>query len=132
MVFGHNSADDAGSLELATNILRDLKLEYGAIPRPHVAKSVVPGNDGWRDPSNAGMVDYLITHPDAFQMLDFTALPSWLTHPDPQFRRFVSNAFMDACDIETSKTLYVYPEDPESSPEDREAAHRFNLRRYDV
>jgi hypothetical protein len=132
MVFGHPLADDAASLQLATDVLRKLKDELDAIPRPHVAKSIVPGNDGWKHPANAPVVEYLMKHPQAFQMLDFTALPSWLTHRDPDFRAAVSAAFVAACSIRGSKTQYVRPEDPELSADQLRKAREFNLRRYDV
>lgn len=132
MVFGHVGVDDASSLALAAEFLEELGATYSAIPRPHVAKAVVPGNDGWRDPGNASTVDYLLARPTAFQLLDFTALPSRLTHADPTFRELVTAAFLRACGVANALTQYVYPEDPELPSEELEAARLANLRRYDV
>jgi hypothetical protein len=132
MVFGHNGHDDLESLKLANDFLRGMAEHYGAIPRPHVAKDVVPGNDGWQASENQATLRYLFEKPHAFQLLDFTALPSWLTHPDPSFRRAVSDAFLQACSIEGASTQFVYPEDPELPAEALLEAKELNLRRYDL
>lgn len=132
MVFGHNGHDDLDSLILANDFLRGMSEHYGAIPRPHVAKDVVPGNDGWQASENQATIRYLFERPGAFQLLDFTALPSWLTHPDPTFRQAVSAAFLQACSIEGASTQFVYPEDPELPAEALLEAKELNLRRYDL
>ena len=49
MVFGHHGVDTENSLIKAVEFTQAMWDQYGSLPRPHVAKSVVPGNDGWRD-----------------------------------------------------------------------------------
>ncbi len=53
MVFGHNYKEDKAALDKAYNFFSiEMYNKYGALPRPHVAKDIVPGNDGWFDTSN--------------------------------------------------------------------------------
>lgn len=132
MVFGHNGVDDADSLQLATQFLLALREDYGAIPRPHVAKDLVPGNDGWQDARNTKRVEYLLAKPESFQLLDFTAAASWFSHPDGRFRKLVNDAFSAACQIPGSQTQFVLPEDPEVPMEELQRRKEFNLRRYDT
>jgi hypothetical protein len=132
MVFGHNLADDEHSLDLANRFMQDMHSRFGAIPRPHVAKDVVPGNDGWSDIGKQATVDFLMGNPAAFQLLDFTTLPTWLTHPDKQFREIVTRAYLMACALPGAMTQYTLPEDPELPAEDLNKHRAFNLGRYDL
>lgn len=132
MVFGHNEADNEQSLNAAIQFVDETRNKFNSIPRPHVAKNIIPGNDGWIDPTHKTVVDYLIKNPSAFQMLDFTTLPSWLTHPNNVFRKQVTEAFLAICNFENSLTKYTLAEDLKSSREDFIYAKTFNLGRYDV
>lgn len=57
--------------------------------RPYLAKSFVPGNDGWR--TDAARVRTVVERPELFYNLDFCALGSPLTHPR-RWHRWASNA----------------------------------------
>lgn len=65
-------------------------------------------------------------------MLDFTTLPSWLTHPNKVFRKQVTEAFLAICNFENSLTKYTLAEDLKSSREYFLYAKIFNIGRYDV
>jgi hypothetical protein len=131
MVFGHVGVDTEDTLRLAYEFTLDMVARYGAVPRPHVAKSFIPGNTGWVDPKNGEIVDALIKHPESFQTLDFTALPSTLTHPDGDFRELVSKYFINICGIRGNTTQYVRPITPDLTEEELREVREFNLGRYD-
>ncbi|HLC72546.1 MAG TPA: radical SAM protein [Candidatus Nanoarchaeia archaeon] len=65
---------------------------HGAVSRPYLAKSFIPGNDGWADPRYEHEVETLLENPALFANLDFAALGSPLTHPR-RFQRYLSNLF---------------------------------------
>ncbi|MBP7061995.1 hypothetical protein KBA84_04250 [Patescibacteria group bacterium] len=79
MVFGH-PVDTEQSLTDALHFMQWAQQEYGAIPRPHVARSFFPHNDGRNHPDYKWAIDAMMQNPKLFQALDFTALPSYLTH----------------------------------------------------
>ncbi len=132
MVFGHVGVDDADSLERAAEFGRRMADEHGALPRPHVAKGIVPGNDGWFDPANRSTIRYFLDTPRTFQLLDFTALPAPVTHPDAEFRHLVTHHFLNMCELKECVTQYVLPEDPHATRGERERAMAFNVGRYDL
>lgn len=130
MVFGHNNADTKESLDDAIRFVEETMLEFNCIPRPHVAKSLIPGNEGWLSAKN--IVKYLLSNPSQFQMLDFTTIPSWLTHPNEAFRELVTSAFLTICSYKESLTMYTIPEDIELPEKEFLKAKEFNLRKYDI
>lgn len=132
MVFGHNGHDSSKSLDDSVEFVDAMYRELGAIPRPHVAKDVVPGNDGWNALDRRETVQYLLRRPEAFQMLDFTALPSWITHPEKEFRAKVAAAFKTICEMPEALTQFVLPEDPELPRYQLEANKRQNWTKYDI
>jgi hypothetical protein len=132
MVFGHDGHDDTKSLILAVDTVRFLSDQYGAIPRPHVAKGLVPGNDGWRLPDGDGRRRFLLEQPWAFQFLDFTCLPTDITHPEPDFRAAVETAFLKICEMPNCLTQYVLPEDLRLPAEKYAEATSFNKGRFDI
>lgn len=132
MVFGHRGHDDTESMSTAVDFTSWLIEAYRAVPRPHVAKDVVPGNDGWSSPENNWIVEHLLENSQNFQLLDFTCLPSWLTHSDPSFREEVQDAFLQICSMSGSSTEYIRPEDIRLKPDEFEKNKRHNLGRYDV
>lgn len=131
MVFGHDGVDTEHTLKLAYEFTIDMVNNYGAVPRPHVAKAFIPGNDGWRSPKHSNQVEALLQHPEAFQSLDFTALPSPLTHPKEALRELVTDYFLRICNIPGNTTLSVKPITPNISPEEVNAVKKFNEGRYD-
>jgi hypothetical protein len=131
LVFGH-SGEDEYSLNLAFEFARDMVSQFGAIPRPHVAKEIVPGNDGWRDDRNRELVERYCRYPMLFQNLDFTALPSPITHPNSTLRELVTKYYLKVCDLPGCLTQYVLPEYPGLGENSLREVRNFNLRKYDV
>lgn len=132
MVFGHNRLEVETSLRLAYEFVRDMQTEYGALPRPHVAKDIVPGNNGWHDHKNRPIVEKFLNAPCLFQNLDFTALPSPITHPNQEFRRLVTKYYLEVNDIPSCLTQYVKPLTPSMSTKEKRDVKQFNMGRYDI
>lgn len=133
MVFGFNEVDEHPEyLEDSLILMQQLADEYGATPRPHVAKDIIPGAGGWRNPKNAQRVELLLQHPQFFQALDFTALPSTITHPNPAFRKALWDTYLRIAEVKQNRTKVTYPMDPEDSVEKQQEAMRRNLRQYDI
>lgn len=63
--------------------------------RPYLAKSVVPGNEGWQ--TELGTVEALIADPHLFYNLDFAAIGSPLTHPCWWQRLQCNAAYLAIC-----------------------------------
>src|SRR3989344_2531484 len=131
MVFGHEGVDNEESLRAAYEIVLSMKDKYGAVPRPHASKSFIPGNQGWRDAKNQEAIELLLMNPEAFQALDFTALPSWLTHSDERLRELATKYFVKMCEITGNTTQYVKQITPDLTPKQREGIKRFNEGRFD-
>ncbi len=130
MVFGHPEEDEE-SLADAYDFTVDMVQRYGAVPRPHVAKDIIPGNENWRLPQNARRVDFLLEHPEYFQALDFTALPSSISHPDSALRKLVERYYLMICGVSGNVTNPIYPLAPEDSQSDREVIQAMNKGRWD-
>lgn len=118
MVFGHDLGDLEKSkkdLEAALNFSRGMVEQYGAVPRPHVVKNLVPGAVEWKKRiKNASEIELLLRHPEYFQALDYTALPSEITHADPAFRALVEKYYRDVCALSpVNSTKIIYPNTPE-------------------
>ncbi len=131
MVFGHSDIDTEETLRLAYDFTLYMTDRCNAVPRPHVAKSFIPGNNGWVDQKNAEAVETLIRHPESFQSLDFTALPSTLTHPNGKIRDLITEYYLKVCNIRGNTTLHVKPITPEMTPEEIAEVKRYNEGRYD-
>lgn len=131
MVFGHPNADDEYSLEQAHEVTAEVVDKYGAIPRPHVSKEVIPGNDGWIDSKKQHIVDALIDEPQAFQGLDFTAMPSTLTHEDPVTRILATKYFLQMCDLPGNTTQPILAITPGMSTDEIKRIQEYNLGKYD-
>ena len=131
MVFGHPAADTEESLRAKYQVTRMSVGAYGAVPRPHVSKDFIPGNNGWRSPEHLGAVESLLGHPEAFQSLDFTALPSPLTHPNGKIRELATKYFLKMCELPGNTTKHVKPIMPGLSPLELEAIKEFNEGRFD-
>lgn len=132
MVFGHNDKEDESALKLAVSFCKEMYEKYGAIPRPHVAKDIVPGNDGWNNPKNEKIVREFYNSPMLFQNLDFTAIPSPITHPDSAFRDLVTKYYKRVCELPNSLTQYVLPESPNMDENQITNARLHNQGRYDI
>ncbi len=66
----------------------------GVVARPHVAKDMVPGNNGWNNPAWEKQRQQLLHNPNLFRNLDFVALASQITHPNTEFREQVNHAYL--------------------------------------
>lgn len=82
---------------------------YQAVPRPHISKPFIPGNDGRTSAKLQEKIALLIKHPHLFQALDFTALANNITHDDPQFRKLVNQYYLDMCKLPGNTTLPIVP-----------------------
>lgn len=108
MVIGHEE-DTPEVLAQDIEFTLDMVDRFGATPRPYVAKNIVPGNSGWKDPKNQEYVEKLIEHPDNFFALEYGALPSPLTHPNRDMREAIKNAFHMLASIPGNTTEIIYP-----------------------
>ena len=125
MVFGDKN-DTTENLEAAFNITEQMVLRHGAIPRPHVAKSL-----HWQSKDMRGRLKLLLENPEYFQAFDFTALPSALSHPDPKQRAQVRKNFIKMTQLPGNTTPLIYPYSPEFG-DARNALHRlWNLWKFD-
>ena len=131
MVFGHMGVDNHDSMRLAYEFTVDMVEKYGAIPRPHVAKNFVPGNKGWLMPHNQEAIELMTRNPELFQALDFTALPSRLTHRHKKTKKLATEYFLKICELPSATTLFVKPIEPGMTLEDIDKVRKFNMGRYD-
>ncbi len=132
MVFGHNNVEDEESLKLAYEFSSEMLGRYGALPRPHIAKDIVPGNDGWYNAANKNIVNLFLNNPILFQNLDFTAVPSPITHPNKEFRELVTKYYLKVCKLPSCLTQYVLPELTNMDRIKLSEVRSFNLKRYDI
>jgi hypothetical protein len=130
MVFG-GEEETEDSLKKALTFTADMVKNFGAVPRPHVSKDLVPGNELWRKKENAERVEELIKHPEYFQALDFTALPSGISHPDESLRRLVATYYIELTQISGNATELVYPISPEMDEETKALHRRLNIGKFD-
>jgi radical SAM superfamily enzyme YgiQ (UPF0313 family) len=108
MVFGHENVDNEDSLRAAYDFAKEMQDKYGAIPRPHVSKAFVPGNEGWKK-GYEPQIESIMTNPELFQCLDFTALPTELTHPDRIQRQLATKYYLKMCQLEKNTTQPLLP-----------------------
>jgi hypothetical protein len=130
MVFGHVNVN-ANDPRAAYDFAKEMQGAYGSIPRPHVSKWRIPGNIGWADSGGESERELLLSNPALFQSLDFTALPSKLTHPDPALRAEATKYFLLMCLLPGNTTQPVLP--LELGMDTKEIAHVMghNLKRWD-
>lgn len=131
MVFGHNGIDTEETLDHAYQFVEAMVQKYGAIPRPHVAKPFIPGNDGWTNPKYQTERNILIETPRLFQSLDFTALASNLTHPDEMFRNIVNHYYLKMCALQWNTTLPIIPYEIWDSLETIQSKRIANIGKFD-
>lgn len=112
MVFGHPGETEE-SLKSALDFVREMAEKYKALPRPHVAKHIIPGAKEWRNPQNTKIVQHFIHNPDYFQATDYAALASELTHPDAELRALTNKYYLAMCKIREGSTQWIYPDTPE-------------------
>lgn len=140
MVFGHPE-ETHETLENAVHLTDVLQSKFGAVPRPHVAKDLIPGNDYWQNNGTteptyirrerAERIKLLLEHPEYFQALDFKALASSMTHPNEVIRYIVNEYYRTITNMSGNPKELIYPVAPEFSAEVN-ALHRYwNKGRFD-
>jgi hypothetical protein len=110
MLFGHD-ADTKESMQVSLDFLRGMIDEHNAKPRPYVAKSILPNNDGWSKPENVAFVETLMNNPKLFSLLEYSTLPTALTHPDKKVRQLVTDYFLQAIALPGNTSQVIYPAD---------------------
>ncbi|HRH23029.1 MAG TPA: hypothetical protein PK295_00140 [Candidatus Magasanikbacteria bacterium] len=100
MVMGFPTQDGQKLRELVTNALQVVEEWPHVVLRPYLAKLAVPGNKGWK--TRHDIVELIMSNPKLFYNLDFCALGSSLTHPDPEHRRLSNEAFLEICALATT------------------------------
>ncbi|MBI2665394.1 radical SAM protein, partial [Candidatus Woesearchaeota archaeon] len=131
MVFGNPRTTKEDSIREAYEITRTVVDKFKAVPRPHVSKDFIPGNDGWKREEYFGAVETLLNNPEAFQSLDFTALPSELTHPEREVRDLATEYFLKMCDLPGNTTKPVKPITPGLSLEEIKNIKKENEGKFD-
>lgn len=109
MVFGHVGVDNEETLKRDLTFVENMVDQFWAVPRPHISKPFIPGNDGRIDAKFQEKIALLIKHPHLFQALDFTALANNITHDDPHFRKLVNQYYLEMCKLKGNTTLPIVP-----------------------
>lgn len=140
MVFGHPK-ETRETLESAVHLTEQLQDKFGAVPRPHIAKDLVPGNDYWRNEiedateaertDRAKRIQLLLEHPEYFQALDFKALASSVSHPDEVLRHMVNEYYRTITNMSGNSKELIYPIAPEFSDEINALHRLWNKGRFD-
>lgn len=114
MVVG-SLADTEATLEAAYQFTKDMMERYGAVPRPHVAKSILPGTGDWKAEQNQGLVERLLAEPELFLALDYVGFASEISHPDPVLRRRVNRSHWRMVSLlgDGFNDYVVFPNTPE-------------------
>lgn len=130
MVVGHEKDTPETMMEDVEFVL-DMAEKFRAAPRPYVAKSIVPGNTGWSEPANKDYTEQFIRHPEYFQALDYSALPTSLTHPNKAMYPHIERAFMMMTNVPGNTTYPVYPISPDIDQRTAEIHRRLNIGKFD-
>ena len=130
MVFGHVNVS-VNDPRAAYDFAKAMVEQYGAIPRPHVSKWRIPGNVGWAEPSGESEREVLLSNPELFQSLDFTALPSKLTHPDLELRAEATKYFLLMCMLPGNTTKPVLPLELGMGSKEVDHVMRHNIKQWD-
>ncbi len=130
MVFGHE-LDTEQSLRGAVRFAARMAHDYGAIPRPHISKDLIPGNDGWYNPANEERIEQRFADPQLFYNDDLTAEPSSLSHPDPEKRALVQRYVVLMERLPGSKTEVITATEPHTSEKERSLIQLVNQGKYD-
>jgi hypothetical protein len=131
MVFWHIWVDTETSLHNAYAFVETMVDKYWAVPRPHVVKSFVPGSDWWTNFDFQNKINFLIQNPKLFQSLDFTALASNFTHPNPAFKRLVNDYCLAMCALPGNTTLPIIPYDIWDSKSILDSKRKENIGKFD-
>lgn len=130
MVFAYAGIDTEETISKAFYYSLDWMQRYNAVPRPHMAKNLIPGNAYWIDPGNESVVRTLMENPELFQALDFTALATELTHPDPLIRNTANTYYMRMCDL-PGATKWTTPVEQGMTDDQISRVYDLNRGKYD-
>lgn len=130
MVMGH-AADTEQSIRDGVDFLKHMSDLFGAIPRPYVAKEIVPGNNGWTDEGNNDRIEALIKHPESFGLLDYCTMPTPLTHPSAKIRAWVEKYFPESLKIPGCTTHLIYPISHELDEATNDRHRQLNVGKFD-
>lgn len=140
MVFGHPK-EDRHTLENAVRLTEQLQENFGAVPRPHVAKDLIPGNDYWENrikratradrADRAKRIQLLLEHPEYFQAMDFKALASSVSHTNEVLRCMVNTYYRTITNMSGHPRELIYPIAPEFSEAINAQHWYWNLGRFD-
>lgn len=130
MVFGH-AKENESDIRRDEEFSRFLYEQYGAVPRPHIAKDLIPGNLYWLMRENKTRVDFLMRNPEYFQSNDFTALASSVSHPIASQRRAINTSAIRVSALDRRSTKLVEARDPEVSEKENAARMERNIGNYD-
>lgn len=89
---------DIQALEKTVRYSIEWAEKYGAVCRPHVAKLCSPNNEGWKSEQWASLRARLVKNPELFKNLDYLMMATPLSHPDPETRTLVNEAYMAIID----------------------------------
>ncbi len=131
MVFGHAGIDTEKSLKDAYDFAEAMVQKYWAVPRPYVAKSFVPGNNGRVKSDFQESIKLMIENPVLFNNLEYSALASMITHPDDVFRNLVNEYYLKMCGLPENTTLPIIPYDIWDSEEILASKKRDNSGKFD-
>lgn len=131
MVFGHVGIDNQETLERDLEFVKGMVEKYNAVPRPHISKPFIPGNDGRQDPVYADKVKLLIEKPWLFQSLDFTALANAVTHGNQAFQDLVNHYYLEMCKLPGNTTIPIIPYQPTDSIQTIVNKMELNIGKFD-
>ncbi len=133
MVFGNPAHDNSKrNIEAAYEMVRLAVEKYGAIPRPHVAKNFIPGNDGWVAPEYKKQREILLNKSFMFQALDFRALHVLgFTYFDSESIDNLNNGYVNMLNLPGNTTQLIVPMTPDMTPEEQEGVRKDNQGKSD-
>lgn len=99
--------------------------------RPYVAKCV-PGSEEFNKIEHREYAEHLIEHPWQFRDTAYETLATVLTHPHPDIRKKINEAYIAVATMDASTTHFLYPtEAPELDDRTRANNRILNFERYD-
>ena len=137
MVFG-GPRETQQSLDNAVELTGKLQEKFGAVPRPHVFKDLIPGNKYWNEtaftPRAKERKEIMFADPRYCQAQDFKAMASSLSHSNETQRGMVNESYVkmtNMCPDERDRNGLIYPIAPEFSKEVNEFHRKRNIGRFD-
>jgi radical SAM superfamily enzyme YgiQ (UPF0313 family) len=137
MVFG-GQRETRESIENGVRLIAGLKEQFGAVPRPHVFKDMIPGNIYWSGEKDAPHAkerqETMFRNPWYCQAQDFKSRASSLSHPVEELRTMVNSGcerIAAMCDDPRDCNSMTFPYAPEFSEMEVAQYKNRNMYRYD-